>query len=168
MDCLWAAQWAIELIYIGSFSGLKVRVFTLTSKTNVDSRKFTKIHVVKGEKMNPILSTKEAADFLGTTSEVVRRWCREGYLPAVKIGREYRISTAALVDWWDEQGGGRLDFESFYSVQKTKPKTDEDVKDDEQKTENIAKKAKKKTDEVSEKENIKQKVIERRIIRGGL
>lgn len=59
--------------------------------------------------MKPILTTQEAAEILGTDAEKVRRWCRENYLPAVKIGREYRISTAALVDWWEAQGGGRLD-----------------------------------------------------------
>lgn len=59
--------------------------------------------------MKSILTTQETAELLGTDAEKVRRWCRENYLPAVKIGREYRISTAALVDWWEAQGGGRLD-----------------------------------------------------------
>jgi len=104
--------------------------------------------------MNPILSTKEAAGFLGTTSQIVRRWCREGYLPAVKIGREYRISTAALVDWWEEQGGGRLDFEAFYSVQKGKQKADEVIEKDEQKT-----------DVVAEKPDTQQRTITRSIVR---
>lgn len=59
--------------------------------------------------MKSILTTKEAARLLDSDAETVRRWCREGYLPSVKIGRQYRISVAALVDWWEEQGGGRLD-----------------------------------------------------------
>jgi excisionase family DNA binding protein len=58
--------------------------------------------------MKAILTTQEAADLLGSTADKVRRWCREEYLPAVKIGRSYRISAAALIDWWEEQGGGRL------------------------------------------------------------
>ena len=58
--------------------------------------------------MKAILTTQEAADLLGSTADKVRRWCREEYLPAVKIGRSYRISAAALMDWWEEQGGGRL------------------------------------------------------------
>ena len=60
--------------------------------------------------MKAILTTAEAANHLDTKIEKVRRWCREGYLPSVKLGREYRISTAALIDWWEEQGGGRLHF----------------------------------------------------------
>lgn len=59
--------------------------------------------------MKSILTTKEAARLLDSDAETIRRWCREGYLPSVKIGRQYRISVAALVDWWKEQGGGRLD-----------------------------------------------------------
>ena len=58
--------------------------------------------------MHPILSTSDAAKLLNCTPEKIRRWCREGYLPAVKIGREWRISAAALEDWWQSQGGGRL------------------------------------------------------------
>lgn len=115
--------------------------------------------------MNPILSTKEASEFLGTTSEVVRRWCREGYLPSVKIGREYRISTAALIDWWEEQGGGRLDFEAFYSVQKGKQKAEDVDEKDEQKAVNVAQKAKKKTDVVAEKPDTQQRTITRSIVR---
>lgn len=111
--------------------------------------------VFKRPKMNPIMTTKEAAEMLGIKTDMVRRWCREGYLPAVQLGREYRISRAALIDWWEEKGGGRLEFDTFYSVGK-----------DEQKTEDNAKKGEQKADEVAEKEDIKQKVIERRIIRG--
>lgn len=105
--------------------------------------------------MNPIMTTKEAAEVLGVPTDMVRRWCREGYLPAVQLGREYRISRAALVDWWEEKGGGRLDFNTFYSVQNEEQKAAEVV-------ENVNQKAD------AQNEEIKQKVIERRIIRGGL
>lgn len=85
--------------------------------------------------MHPIMTTKEAAELLGIKTELVRRWCREGHLPAVQLGREYRISRAALIDWWDEKGGGRLDFDSFYSVQKDEKNTVEVVKNDDKNAE---------------------------------
>ena len=62
--------------------------------------------------MKPILSVAEVAELFDTDSQNVRRWCRDGDLPSVKIGRTYRISTAALVTWWREQGGGELKFTS--------------------------------------------------------
>lgn len=86
--------------------------------------------------MNPIMTTKEAAELLGIKTELVRRWCRDGHMPAVQLGREYRISRAALIDWWEEKGGGRLDFNAFYSREETKKDEQEpqkDPPDDEQK-----------------------------------
>lgn len=118
--------------------------------------------------MHPIMTTKEAAELLGIKTELVRRWCREGHLPAVQLGREYRISRAALIDWWDEKGGGRLDFDSFYSVQKDEKNTVEVVKNDDKNAEANAKNDKQKVNKTDEKENMKQRAIERRIIRGGL
>ena len=94
--------------------------------------------------MKPILSTREAAEILGTDAEKVRRWCREEYLPAVKIGREYRISTAALMDWWEEKGGGRLVLNedrlindspfSGLRITKEKSKTSEEIDEEKSKT----------------------------------
>lgn len=107
--------------------------------------------------MNPIMTTKEAAELLGIKTELVRRWCRDGHLPAVQLGREYRISRAALIDWWEEKGGGRLDFDSFYSVQKDEQNAVEVLKNDE-----------KNAFETVEKDEKKHKTIERRIVRSGL
>jgi len=50
----------------------------------------------------------EVAEIVDRDPATVRRWIRNGYLDAVRIGREYRISAADLNAWWRERGGGKL------------------------------------------------------------
>ena len=40
---------------------------------------------------NNYLSPEEAAARLGIKPDTVRKWCREGKLPCVKLGRLWRI-----------------------------------------------------------------------------
>ena len=49
--------------------------------------------------MNEILTVKEAAALLKTSRQQIRRMIQNGELPAVKIGREWRISKNALLDY---------------------------------------------------------------------
>ena len=46
--------------------------------------------------MKPPLSVKEAATFLGTTKQQVRKLIHNGELPAVKLGREFRIPAESM------------------------------------------------------------------------
>ena len=46
--------------------------------------------------MKPPLSVKEAAAFLGTTKQQVRKLIHNGELPAVKLGREFRIPAESI------------------------------------------------------------------------
>src|ERR687885_638834 len=43
-----------------------------------------------------LLDTEEVAAYLGVGQVTVWRWCREGSLPCLKIGREWRIRREAL------------------------------------------------------------------------
>src|ERR671921_1782164 len=43
-----------------------------------------------------LLDTEEVAAYLGVGQVTVWRWCREGSLPCIKIGREWRIRREAL------------------------------------------------------------------------
>lgn len=49
--------------------------------------------------MNEILTVKEAAALLKTSRQQIRRMIQNGELPAVKVGREWRISRNALLDY---------------------------------------------------------------------
>lgn len=46
-----------------------------------------------------IYSVKEVADILKTTRQQVRKMIQNEELPAVKVGREWRISSEALQDF---------------------------------------------------------------------
>jgi excisionase family DNA binding protein len=45
-----------------------------------------------------LMDIQEAAAFLGINQEVLRRWAREGRIPAGKLGREWRFSRRLLVE----------------------------------------------------------------------
>ncbi len=52
--------------------------------------------------INEILTVKEAACLLKTTCNQVRKMIANGELPAIKIGREWRITMKSLVEFLDE------------------------------------------------------------------
>ncbi len=43
-----------------------------------------------------VLTTEEAATYLKVSQYTVWRWCKEGRLPAFRIGREWRIRKERL------------------------------------------------------------------------
>ncbi len=53
--------------------------------------------------MEEVLTAEEVAGYLRVHLMTVRRWCREGMLPAVKVGRAYRIKRTELDQWWSER-----------------------------------------------------------------
>ncbi len=57
----------------------------------------------EGAWMNEVMTLEEVADYLRVHYTTVRRWRREGELPALKVGRTYRVRTADLDVWWRER-----------------------------------------------------------------
>jgi excisionase family DNA binding protein len=51
------------------------------------------------DQLDTLLSTEEVAEYLGVGQATVYRWCREGNLPAVKIGRRWRVRRSALEEF---------------------------------------------------------------------
>src|SRR5215208_5010615 len=51
------------------------------------------------DQLETLLSTEEVAEYLGVGQATVYRWCREGSLPAVKIGRRWRVRHSALEEF---------------------------------------------------------------------
>jgi len=54
-----------------------------------------------------LLTTEDIAEYLGYHIETIRLYIREGKLPAIKVGREFRIH--------------REDFEKFLEERRTTP-----------------------------------------------
>jgi len=46
---------------------------------------------------------QEISDMLRISVYTVRRWIKEGSLPAYKVGRGWRISNVDLAQWLDQQ-----------------------------------------------------------------
>jgi excisionase family DNA binding protein len=66
-----------------------------------------------------LLSAGEVAGYLGVEPVTVYRWCREGRLPCVKIGKSWRIRRAALDDFLQrgEQGQTLVaQLRAFYTI----------------------------------------------------
>jgi excisionase family DNA binding protein len=49
-----------------------------------------------------LLTVDEVAEYLGVGPVTIYRWCREGRLPGIKVGKEWRIRRAALEDFLRE------------------------------------------------------------------
>lgn len=48
------------------------------------------------------LTTRQVAELLKLSEATVRKWCREGRLPAVKLGKSYRIRRSDLDRLFDQ------------------------------------------------------------------
>lgn len=54
--------------------------------------------------MNEIMNLKETSKFLKIHEGTVRELAKEGKIPAKKIGREWRFSKTALIEWMKGTG----------------------------------------------------------------
>lgn len=54
-----------------------------------------------------LLSAEEAAERLGVDRATVWRWCREGRIPCLKIGRLWRVRRGFLEDLQNDADGPR-------------------------------------------------------------
>jgi excisionase family DNA binding protein len=50
----------------------------------------------------PFLTPQEVSDLLRVSVYTVRRWIKEGHLPAYKVGRGWRISEPDIDRWLKE------------------------------------------------------------------
>ena len=59
--------------------------------------------------MNDLLTVLEVMSYLKVCRATVQRWCKEGKLPAVKIGKEYRIRRSDLENWYNTLLNDRIE-----------------------------------------------------------
>ncbi len=55
-----------------------------------------------------LLSAEEVAEYFGVTRITVYRWCKEGRIPCLKIGKYWRVRREAL-GRFSEEAEGRPD-----------------------------------------------------------
>jgi excisionase family DNA binding protein len=51
------------------------------------------------DRRKELLGVSEVAEYLGVGTVTVYRWCREGRLPCLKVGKSWRIRQEALEDF---------------------------------------------------------------------
>lgn len=58
---------------------------------------------VHAAEQQPFLTPQEVSDLLRVSVYTVRRWIKDGELPAYKVGRGWRISESDLDAWLGKQ-----------------------------------------------------------------
>lgn len=61
------------------------------------------------EKVNRIMTTEEAAEYLRLTPATVRKFAQSGEIPAAKLGREWRFDKELLEEWFRQQANKRVE-----------------------------------------------------------
>ena len=75
----------------------------MTNKTDSDVIDMTSHDVLGGGELAGLLTTDEVLGYLKVTSRTIYRLIRIGELPAVRIGRQWRIRRVDLDHWLDRQ-----------------------------------------------------------------
>jgi len=55
--------------------------------------------------MEEFYTVKEIAEILKVNKVTVQRWCKTKDLPAVKIGKSYRIEKSDFEEWYSQKKG---------------------------------------------------------------
>ena len=53
-----------------------------------------------------VMDIRQAADYLGISSDTLYRYASEGFVPAFKLGNRWRFKRSLLDAWMVEQSGG--------------------------------------------------------------
>jgi excisionase family DNA binding protein len=52
-----------------------------------------------------VMDIRQAADYLGISSDTLYRYASEGFVPAFKLGNRWRFRKSLLDGWMDEKSG---------------------------------------------------------------
>lgn len=79
---------------------------------------------------NNILNIEQAIEFLGVSEKTLIKLLREEHIPARKIGREWRFSKQALIDWLSTgDSTNYISKSELYQVSKDEAGTRQDILD---------------------------------------
>ena len=66
-----------------------------------------------------VMDIRQAADYLGISSDTLYRYASEGFVPAFKLGNRWRFRKSLLDGWMDEKSG--VNSAAPVQVEKKKP-----------------------------------------------
>ncbi len=55
--------------------------------------------------LREVMDIRQAADYLGISSDTLYRYASEGFVPAFKLGNRWRFKKNLLDGWMDRQSG---------------------------------------------------------------
>jgi excisionase family DNA binding protein len=64
-----------------------------------------KTSVARNE-IREVMDIRQAADYLGISSDTLYKYASESFVPAFKLGNRWRFKKSRLDDWMDQQSGG--------------------------------------------------------------
>ena len=75
----------------------------------------------EGRASRALLGAEEVAGYFGVKKATVYRWCKEGRIPCLKVGKRWRVRREALEDFLEERekawlSGGRPSEKAFSDV----------------------------------------------------
>ncbi|HTX41050.1 MAG TPA: helix-turn-helix domain-containing protein [Acidobacteriaceae bacterium] len=56
-----------------------------------------------------VMDIRQAADFLGISSDSLYRYAATGFIPAFRIGNRWRFRRSRLEEWMDTQSGAAVE-----------------------------------------------------------
>ncbi len=57
------------------------------------------------ETLREVMDIRQAAGYLGISSDTLYRYASEGFVPAFKLGNRWRFKKSLLDSWMDRQSG---------------------------------------------------------------
>ena len=55
------------------------------------------------------MSIKEVAEFLGVSKMAIYKWAKKGFIPCLRVGRQYRFIKEEIIEWAKRRGSkGRI------------------------------------------------------------
>jgi excisionase family DNA binding protein len=61
------------------------------------------VMVTQSTEKKELLAAEDVAELMGVKETTVWRWCREGRLPCLKVGKHWRLRREALEDFLKQQ-----------------------------------------------------------------
>ena len=56
-----------------------------------------------------LMSIKEVAEFLGVSKMAIYKWAKKGFIPCLRVGRQYRFIKEEIIEWAKRRGSkGRI------------------------------------------------------------
>ena len=68
-----------------------------------------------------VMDIRQAAGYLGISSDTLYRYASEGFVPAFKLGNRWRFKKSLLDSWMDRQSGVTAPVEAVEDLNSKKP-----------------------------------------------